>query len=65
MNFTEDERIEVLMMIRFGDINMMHEIVCILINKTQLKPSSKLQSIVSRIENKFRKISLKQYLHRL
>lgn len=54
MKLTEAERIEVLMMIGFGDRSRTHEEVRILFNETHPNRPPISQSTVSRIENKFR-----------
>lgn len=54
MRLTETERIEVLMMIGFGNRSRTHEEVRILFNETHPNRPPISQSTVSRIENKFR-----------
>jgi len=54
MRLTETERIEVLMMIGFGDRSRTHREVCVLFNETHPDLTPISQSTVTRIENKFR-----------
>lgn len=55
MQLTEKERIEILMMIGYGDRMRTHEEVVVLFNETHPNRPSISQSMVSRIENNYRK----------